>query len=111
MLRIETELGQNDMACAFSGAVQNCGPQHPLKAPGGKSPGDISLCLRCGKPFTPEPTRLNTVPMTRHCPLCRKRNMLDGLGLITPPMLLDKFTVNPALTDEDWLKSLEQNLD
>ncbi len=95
----------------FEAQVENCGAQHPLKAPGGKSPGDISLCLRCGNPFTPEPTRLKTIPMTRHCQRCHTRNVLDGLGLPTPPELLDRFSRNPALSKAEYYRKLDSPLE
>jgi hypothetical protein len=59
-------------------------------------------CARCGKPFTPERTKLKTVPWTRCCQMCALRNFLDGCDLPTPPCLLDHSTKNPSLTEREY---------
>lgn len=66
-------------------------------------------CPRCGKPFVPERTKLKTLPWTRHCKVCRVRNMFDGMDLPTPPDLLDEYTKNPTLTGEEWRTKLREN--
>lgn len=63
-------------------------------------------CKRCGRPFTPEKTRLKKMPMTRCCDECKVRNLMDGLGLPTPPNLLDPFTTRPTLTDQEYKREL-----
>jgi hypothetical protein len=64
------------------------------------------ICGRCGKPFTPEfveiPNRLSSM-----CDTCKVRNIFDGLGMMTPPELLDEHTTLPALTQDEFKRSLE----
>jgi hypothetical protein len=75
----------------------------------GRSSTHEVLCRRCGKPFTPKPTKLKTIPMTRCCETCACRNFFDGLDLPTPPSLLDAHTKHPALTDAEWRKKLKED--
>ena len=56
-------------------------------------------CLRCGNPFVPFETPMG---QARHCRTCAARNIYDFLELPTPPLLLDKHTKIPALTNEEW---------
>lgn len=63
-------------------------------------------CKRCGKLFTPERTRLRKMPFTRCCDTCKVRNLTDGLGLPTPPELLDRYTRVPTLTEEEYRRKL-----
>lgn len=58
-------------------------------------------CLRCGKPFIPKRTGLKTLPISRCCPICQVRNLLDALDVMTPPWLLDHQTKNPQLLPTD----------
>ncbi len=67
-----------------------------------------AICKRCGKPFVPKPTRIKTVPMTRHCEHCFARNLIDGMDLPTPPDLLDRYTKNPALTEAEFKAKLKE---
>lgn len=61
------------------------------------------VCKRCGALFQP---RLTTLGMTKCCPDCACRNLLDGLDLPTPPILLDRHTKHPTLTDAEWRREL-----
>jgi hypothetical protein len=67
------------------------------------------LCRRCGKLFTPKPTKLKTIPMTRCCETCQYKNLFDGLDLPTPPDLLDRHTKHPTLTDAEWRRKLHSD--
>ncbi|MEM4408618.1 MAG: hypothetical protein QXI19_07735 [Candidatus Caldarchaeum sp.] len=40
------------------------------------------------------------------CPVCRARNLLDGLELPTPPFLCDPHTKHPCLTDKEFLEKI-----
>ena len=40
------------------------------------------------------------------CGECGLRNLFDGLDMMTPPELLDKHTLRPALTQAEFRKSL-----
>ena len=35
--------------------------------------------------------------------------MMDGLGLPTPPEMIDKYTLHPTLTDEEYQKKLSED--
>lgn len=67
-----------------------------------------AICRRCGEPFTPEPTGLKNMPLTRCCDPCKLRNLHDGLDLPTPPDLLDKHTKHPTLTKEEFYRRLNE---
>lgn len=62
----------------------------------------MTLCNRCGEPFEPRPTRLKKLGMTRCCEKCQFRNLMDGLGLPTPPDMIDRHTRHPALTQDEY---------
>lgn len=79
---------------------------NPTNATEALAPAHL-LCRRCGQPFTPKPTKLKTIPMTRCCETCACRNLLDGLDLPTPPSLLDRQTKHPTFTDAEWLRKSE----
>ena len=68
----------------------------------------MTACLRCGRPFEPQLVKLATIRLTRHCEDCGVRNILDGLGLPTPPGMLDRHTRRPALTDEEFRRKLHE---
>lgn len=70
-----------------------------------------ATCRRCGNRFVPKPTGIKSVPWSRCCETCGVRNLFDGLGMKTPPELLDYYTKNPALTErefKEWLKTPEK---
>jgi len=50
----------------------------------------------------------NMAIWSRHCEMCEYRNLHDGLGLPTPPALIDKYSLRPALTDRDYQNQLRQ---
>lgn len=63
-------------------------------------------CKRCGTPFKPE--WLDAInKMSSCCATCQVRNLHDGLGLPTPPSLLDKHTLRPTLTREEYYRKLK----
>ena len=71
----------------------------------------IKKCVRCGRPFNAKmlPKFLRKVTpdgRDRHCDTCQTRNLFDGLGMPTPPELLDKHTLKPSLTDRDFQQQL-----
>lgn len=64
-----------------------------------------ATCKRCGKLFVPTlrfGKRLSTC-----CDNCSFRNLMDGLGMPTPPELLDKHTKVPTLSDEEYRRKLK----
>ena len=67
----------------------------------------MDTCNRCGNPFKPE-----WVPVlkqwNRCCSVCSVRNLMDGLGLPTPPELLDAHTKKPTLTNEEYHRKMER---
>ena len=65
-------------------------------------------CPRCGKPFNPRPTELKVIGLTRFCEECMCRNLMDGLGLPTPPEMLDKYSKYPTLTRREFNKKLSE---
>jgi hypothetical protein len=67
---------------------------------------NTSTCPRCGNQFTPQPTGIKLMPMTRHCDDCRFRNLLDGLDLPTPPEYLDHHTKHPTLSEWEFREKL-----
>lgn len=71
-------------------------------------PVSQSTCKRCGKPFTPEPSRLKAMGMTRCCKQCQFRNLMDGLDIPTPPAMLDRHTKVPTLTDREYRKAMKE---
>lgn len=44
--------------------------------------------------------------MSLCCEDCQFRNIMDGLGLPTPPEMLDPHTKDPALTDAEYRKKI-----
>jgi hypothetical protein len=67
----------------------------------------MSKCKRCGKDF--EPTLLKALnKLSTHCITCMCRNLHDGLGLPTPPELLDKHTLKPTLSEEEFMRKLQE---
>lgn len=66
-------------------------------------------CKRCGKVFTPKrtPFKSRDHKWTRCCELCGLRNLFDGLGMPTPPELLDVHTLIPTLLQEEYRRKLE----
>lgn len=69
----------------------------------------ITHCKRCGNPFTPRPTRLKAMLMTRCCETCCVRNLFDVLDLPTPPELLDRHTKHPTLSQVEFHKNLKDD--
>jgi hypothetical protein len=64
-----------------------------------------SICLRCGKPFYPRwLDGLNK--WNSCCRQCGMRNLLDGLDMPTPPIMLDAKTKHPTLTDAEFDQKL-----
>lgn len=63
------------------------------------------ICKRCGGDFG---ERYSSVicPESGVCAVCEMRNLLDGLGMPTPPSLLDAHSKYPTLTDEEYLAEL-----
>jgi len=68
----------------------------------------LAACIRCGKPFKPEPTGLQITKMSTCCDECKFRNLMDGLDLPTPPEMLDRHTKLPTLTDEEYRRKLNE---
>lgn len=68
------------------------------------------ICKRCGDPFDPEKGIAGPNPLIkpRHCSLCQTRNLIDGLDLPTPPILLDKHSRHPTLTERHFKRALEE---
>jgi hypothetical protein len=67
----------------------------------------MEICKRCEKPFTPRPIHLGgTKRMTRMCEDCQFRNLMDGLGLPTPPCLLDRHTKVPTLSEREYNQTI-----
>ena len=65
-------------------------------------------CKRCGQPF--ESVLLDAInQMSTCCKLCSMRNLHDGLGLPTPPELLDPHSKDPALTEEEYQRKLKKS--
>ena len=91
--------------------VAVCAPLSPLalaqRAVRNADPGEprSKNCQRCGKPFEPE-WRHQIGYWSRCCTVCGARNLFDGLGMTTPPALLDKFTLHPTLIEAEYRKSL-----
>lgn len=69
-----------------------------------------ATCKRCGKQFKPRRLKLLN-KMADCCEACGIRNLCDGLGLPTPPELLDRHTKLPALTRRDFWAQLEADDD
>ena len=65
-----------------------------------------AVCGRCRKAFIPEWNDLMKRPTTM-CETCRVRNIFDGLGMMTPPEMLDEHTLRPALTDSEFRRSID----
>lgn len=61
------------------------------------------FCLRCNKPFVPFDTPMGSA---RFCRCCQQKNVFDLLDLPTPPLLLDKLTRHPTLTDAEWSRKI-----
>ncbi len=87
------------MKTNVSGAVNTINPTDKAQK---------ALCLRCGKPFIPKPTKLKTIKLTRHCETCQCRNLFDALDMPTPPELLDKYTKHPTLTEKEYYRKLKE---
>lgn len=64
------------------------------------------ICKRCGEEFEKEPNPLDGKPYTC-CVQCRFRNLMDGLGMPTPPEMLDPFTRIPTLTKSEYDRLVE----
>lgn len=60
-----------------------------------------TACARCQKPFIPEWCDAPAM-WGRCCETCTARNLFDGLDLPTPPELLDRFTILPTLTRDEY---------
>ncbi len=62
-------------------------------------------CKRCGKPG-----KFKSAVYKRRnsdfCEACQCRNLMDGLNLPTPPEMLDKYTRNFTLTQEEFQKKM-----
>lgn len=65
-----------------------------------------AICKRCDKPF--DPLWMDGQTPRLCCGACAFRNMLDGLGLPTPPALIDKFTKHPLLLDPGKIPSFSR---
>lgn len=70
-----------------------------------KCPPMKRRCKRCGKWFFPE---LRSLGSGVCCDQCCVRNLFDGLGLPTPPELLDQHTKYPTLTQAEYQKKLNE---
>jgi hypothetical protein len=64
-------------------------------------------CKRCGKEFDPSIDPLFDRP-SNCCPGCCVNNLIDALGLPTPPALLDPHSKDPALTLGEFHRKLEK---
>ncbi len=69
----------------------------------------LTPCKRCGAPFPAEWCDSLHKPWSC-CTTCRVRNIFDGLGMVTPPELLDKHTRRPALTQRQYQKLVDTPL-
>lgn len=61
----------------------------------------MKLCKRCGQSFEPVFQKV-LGGYTTCCEPCSMRNVLDGLGLPTPPELLDPYTKKPTLSRAEY---------
>lgn len=68
-----------------------------------------ATCKRCGKVFIPRPLP-TLAALASCCGGCQLRNLLDGLGLPTPPAMLDRWTKRPCLTEEEYLRKTVEGL-
>lgn len=64
-------------------------------------------CKRCGQLFKPKRLPLKTIPWSTCCDVCGLRNLFDGLGMPTPPELLDLHTLIPTLSQDEYRRKLE----
>lgn len=60
-------------------------------------------CPRCHRDFVPHPAA-EYKGDTKFCDACRYRNLMDGLGLPTPPAMVDPYTRRPTLTQAEYLR-------
>ena len=64
-------------------------------------------CPRCNEPFDSKITKIKKFSFwAKFCENCQYKNLIDGLGLPTPPELLDIYTIWPTLTREEYKKAL-----
>lgn len=69
--------------------------------------GALANCKRCGELFKPTPI-LNGRLMSQHCEVCKARNLVDALGLPTPPELLDAKSKQPTLTPAEYSREVDR---
>lgn len=68
------------------------------------------ICKRCGKRFTPK--WLDCLhKFSECCNTCGVRNILDGLGMVTPPELLDRYTLKPTLSEREFQVEIRKPTD
>lgn len=66
--------------------------------------GEEKVCKRCGKSFIHQPEQLTT----RFCEMCECRNLMDGLGLPTPPSIVDPYSKHPTLSEREFQNELRK---
>ena len=71
-------------------------------------PPKPNICKRCGRPIAAE-WIYELGRWREFFEVCQCRNLHDGLGLPTPPELLDKFSLKPALSERDFKKQLRES--
>lgn len=67
----------------------------------------MQLCKRCGKPYSPR-WLAGLQKFSACCESCGVRNLFDALDLPTPPVMLDKFTKHPTLTEAEYHKEIDK---
>lgn len=68
-------------------------------------PPPNQLCKRCGATYPP--FYLDGIKTwCSFCSTCMMRNLHDGLGMPTPPELLDRHTKKPTLTNEEYWRKM-----
>lgn len=76
-----------------------------MKANRGEPP--TLICPRCNKHFIPEWIDV-LAEWESFCGDCLARNLFDQMGFGTPPGLLDKYTLKPTLTEEEFQRNLRK---
>lgn len=63
------------------------------------------ICIRCGATYRPM-WLVELKQWNRCCATCSVRNLMDALGLPTPPNLLDAHTKKPTLTQDEYYRAI-----
>lgn len=70
-------------------------------------PEKTADCARCGGPFVSRYWVLGR-QYNRFCEACGLRNLHDGLGLPTPPQLIDPHSLRPTLSQREFQAELRK---